>query len=130
MATHLWFLAPNVAKSRWRAWASCHQACSQVVRFAGAKYIFRDQHFCFYYMVNTNFSGHNKIWGTKKTWGTAPECSPVATGLVTTITINLFVNLGTVTVLYTISLLYQQSIQLLTRAPEARGSGIGFLTPW
>jgi len=32
-------------------------------------------------MLKTNFSGHNKVWGTQKIWGdTAPECNPVATG--------------------------------------------------
>ena len=38
---------------------------------------------CFYYMFKSNFSGRNKIWrGTKEIWrGTAPECAPVATGL-------------------------------------------------
>jgi len=34
------------------------------------------QDFCFYYVLKTNFSGRNKIWG-----GTAPEFPPVATGL-------------------------------------------------
>jgi len=54
-------------------------------------------------MVNTTFSGHNKIWGAKILGGTAPECRMplVATGLVVTGTINLFVNLGMVTILST-----------------------------
>jgi len=30
--------------------------------------------FCLHYMFQTNFSGHNEIWGSQK-WGrTAPEC--------------------------------------------------------
>jgi len=40
------------------------------------------QDFSFHYMFKTNFSGHNKVWGTQKIWeDTAPECNPVATGL-------------------------------------------------
>jgi len=51
------------------------QACSQVSRFGGVEYIVGGQDFCFYYMFEKNFSRGNK------TWGTAPECPPLATGL-------------------------------------------------
>jgi len=34
-------------------------------------------------MFKTNFSGHNTIGGAQKIGRTAPECSPVATGLCT-----------------------------------------------
>jgi len=30
-------------------------------------------------MFKTKFSGHNKIWGSQKIGGTAPECPPAAT---------------------------------------------------
>ena len=44
------------------------------------------QDFCFYYMFETNclklFWAQQKFWGHKKnSWGTAPECPSVATGL-------------------------------------------------
>jgi len=50
-------------------------------------------------MFKTNFSGFNTIWGhiTKHLGSITPECPLVATELVATITINLFVNLGMVT---------------------------------
>ena len=37
------------------------QARSQVSIFGGAQYIFEGARF--YYMLKTNFSGRNKIWG-------------------------------------------------------------------
>jgi len=51
------------------------QARSQVLRFGGAKYIFRGHDFCVYCIFKTNFSGNKKIWGSQKKFGgTAPEC--------------------------------------------------------
>jgi len=52
-----------------------------VARFqylVGHNTFFGGQDFCFYYVLKTNFSVHNKIWGgTKKILeGNAPECSP------------------------------------------------------
>ena len=35
----------------------------------GSKCIFKEKTFCFYCILNTNFSEHNKIWGDKKDWG-------------------------------------------------------------
>jgi len=59
------------------------QARSQVLSFRGAKCIFRGHDFCFYYIFKTNFSGNTKIWGAQKKFGGhCPECSPVATDLV------------------------------------------------
>jgi len=50
-----------------------NQARSQVLRFRGPKYIFMGERFLFYHMFETNFSGHDKIWGHKKDLGvTAP----------------------------------------------------------
>ena len=46
-----------------------NQACSQVLRFGGEKYIFTGKDFNIYHMFETNFSEHNKIWGHKKIWG-------------------------------------------------------------
>jgi len=69
-------------------------------------------------MFKTNLSGHNKIWGDTKKWeGALPpnahrDYGPVTTGLVATI------NLGMVTVLSIFWLLYQQALQVLTRAQE------------
>jgi len=62
--------------------------------------------------------------------GITPECPLVATGLVATITINLFVNLGMVTALSIFRLLYQQGIEVSTGDPEARGTDIGLRIPW
>jgi len=42
-----------------------------------------------------------KYGGTKNLEGTAPECPHVAMGLVATITIKIFVNIGMITVLST-----------------------------
>jgi len=53
---HLWL----------RLWAR-----SQVLRFEGAKYIFRGHDFCFYYIFKTNVSGNKKIWGSQKKFGGA-----------------------------------------------------------
>jgi len=51
------------------------QARSQVSIFGGAQYIFEGARF--YYMLKTNFSGRNKIWGHKRNLGgTVPECPP------------------------------------------------------
>jgi len=45
--------------------------------FGGAQYILGGQDFCFYYMLKTNFSGRNKIWGaTKEIWGALPPNAP------------------------------------------------------
>jgi len=35
----------------------------------GAKCILGGKDFCFYFMFETNFSGHNKIWWGTKNWG-------------------------------------------------------------
>jgi len=43
-----------------------NQACSQVLRFGGAKYILWGKDFNIYHMFETNFSEHNKIWGAQK----------------------------------------------------------------
>ena len=43
------------------------QARSQVLRLGGTTSL-RCQEFCFYYMFETKFSGHNKIWGTLPPW--------------------------------------------------------------
>jgi len=52
------------------------QARNQLLRFGGAKHIFGENDFCFYYMFKTNVPGHNTIWGTQKDLGsTAPEWS-------------------------------------------------------
>jgi len=45
------------------------QARSQVLSFAGAKYIFRGQDFCFYHIFKINFLVHNTIWGAQKVFG-------------------------------------------------------------
>jgi len=73
-------------------------------------------------MVKTNFSGH-KIWGTQKTlgWHFPRGYGPGYH--------YIFVNLRMVTVSSTFWLLYQQTIQVSTRSPEARGPGIGRRTP-
>ena len=52
------------------------QTSSQVLRFEGAKYIFRGQDFCIYFMFETNFSGCNKIWGVQKFVGHYPRNPP------------------------------------------------------
>jgi len=53
----------------------------QVLRFEGGKYVFIGERF-YNHMFNTNFSGHNKIWGGTKIFGvTAPECPSVSAGL-------------------------------------------------
>jgi len=53
------------------------QACSQVLRFGGAKYIFRGSRFLFLLYVSKNFPGHETIWGcTKIFWGYCPEMPP------------------------------------------------------
>jgi len=46
----------------WGAAAPFAQACSQVSRFGGKIHILKDR--CFYCMLETNFSGYNKILGT------------------------------------------------------------------
>jgi len=40
----------------------------QVLGFVGTKYIFRGASF-FYYMLKTNFSGHNTVWWGQKLFG-------------------------------------------------------------
>jgi len=53
------------------------QARSQVLRFGEANYILGWQDFSFYYMFETNFSGHKKIWGAhKKLGGHCPRNPP------------------------------------------------------
>ena len=48
---------------------------SQILKFAGAKYIFKGKEQCFCYMFETNLPGHNAVWGgTKIFGGTAPQC--------------------------------------------------------
>jgi len=64
----------------------CHSrnhARSQVLGFGGAKYIFRGQDFCFYYiyLYITNFPGRNTICGAQKIFGGIAPNFPVATGL-------------------------------------------------
>jgi len=55
---------------------------SQVLRFGGAKCIFRRARILFLLYFWNKFSGNKKIWGAQKKFGgTAPECPPVATGL-------------------------------------------------
>jgi len=65
----------------------------------GAKYIFRQQDFCFYYMFKTNSSGQNKIWGgigqfggTAHEWprGYRPACSDVRETSLWVFTTNTF----------------------------------------
>jgi len=54
-----------------------NQACSQVLRFGGAKHIFMGKRVYIYYMFETNLSEHNKIWRAQKRSGiTVPECPP------------------------------------------------------
>jgi len=56
------------------------QARSQVLKFGGAKYIFRGARFLFSSYFYNKLSGNKKIWGgTKEIWGVN---DPVATGLV------------------------------------------------
>jgi len=45
------------------------QARSQVLKFGGAKYIFRGHDFCFYHIFKTNFLGTRKFWGNKRNFG-------------------------------------------------------------
>jgi len=64
-----WFYVWIKRKNLWlRVWNAPDQARSQVLRFWGGKYIFRGQGFWFHYMFETNFSGHNKIWGKCSPW--------------------------------------------------------------
>jgi len=44
------------------------QALRHVLRFGGNTHL-GQQDFCFYYMFETTFSGHNKIRGTQKDLG-------------------------------------------------------------
>jgi len=58
------------------------QARSLVLRFGGAKYIFRGERFLLYCMFKITFSGNNKIWGTQKKFGgELPPNHPRAAGL-------------------------------------------------
>jgi len=57
------------------------QTRSQVLRFEGAKCIFREQDYCVYFMFETNFSGRNKILGAQKICGGIAQTFPVARGL-------------------------------------------------
>ena len=54
---------------------SWSQTRSQVSRFGGAKYIFRGQDFCYYFMFR-KFLSHNKIWRHKQNWGHWPRMPP------------------------------------------------------
>jgi len=54
------------------------------VRFQGfgGKIRFRGENFCFYYVFERNFSGHNKIWGGTKIFGChCPRIPPEGAGL-------------------------------------------------
>jgi len=56
-----------------------YQACSQVFRFMGEEYFLVGQDLCFYFMSETNFTGHKDIW-----YGTGPEYHPETMGLLST----------------------------------------------
>jgi len=47
----------------------------------GKKIYFRGKDFCIYHMFKTNFSEHNKIWGTKMFEGNCPRMYPMSAGL-------------------------------------------------
>ena len=51
------------------------QARSQFLRFRGQNTC-SGERFLFYYMIETNFSGHNKIWGTQKIGALLPNALP------------------------------------------------------